>query len=373
MTLRPLTIAISLVLGGCTLPTFLTHKGDSTPQPVAKPAVVATPSMDTRAPAARDPEEFTYRLLTPDDTGLKRVFDDGRNTYVQFSTPTTPAGLMLFDENGKAVPFTTYGQTAVLNTLHLGLLIRTPTKTSFAQPASPDRVARVQATKPGQPAARNKTLPAELAAAQAQILEAQSRLRGLAAEIDKASRGEPSASVAQLRAEIDELQTQIAGISATMVRARFEPGSTVLALSASTRQAILTAAKLAQKIEIRGRTDATGTPEGNSQVAFLRAVNARKMLVDGGISPAKLRTTYSRGDYIAPNTTAEGRAQNRRVEMVLFGNGTERIRVAIDDTQTVTVASSSPAPSNEHLATTTRADATMLALNNLKEITASGF
>ena len=372
MTLRPLTIAISLALGGCTLPTFLTHKGDSNPQPVAKPAVVATPSMDTRAPAARDPEEFTYRLLTPDDTGLKRVFDDGRNTYVQFSTPTTPAGLMLFDENGKAVPFTTYGQTAVLNSIHLGLLIRTPTKTSYAQPASPDRVARVQATKPGQPAATTH-LPAELAAARAQILEAQGRLRGLAAEFDKASRGEPSASVAQLRAEIDELQTQIAGISATMVRARFEPGSTVLALSSSTRQTIITAAKLAQKIEIRGRTDATGTPEGNSQVAFLRAVNARKMLVDGGISPAKLRTTYSRGDYIAPNTTAEGRAQNRRVEMVLFGNGTERIRVAIDDTQTVTVASSSPAPSNEHLATTTRADATMIALSNLKEITASRF
>ena len=374
MTLRPLTIAIGLALSGCTLATFLTHKGDLNPvaQPDAKPAIVATPSMDTRVPATRNAEEYTYRLLTPDDTGLRQVFDDGRNTYVQFTSATIPTGLMLFDENGKAVPFTRYGQTAVLNSLHQGLLIRTATKNSYAQPTSPGRIAQVQAAKPGQPVPTTH-LPAELAAARAQIREAQGRLRGLAAKIDKASRGEPSASVTQLSAEIDELQTQIAGITATMVRARFEPGSTALVLSASTRQAILAAAKLAQKIEIRGRTDATGTLKGNSQIAFLRAVNTRKMLVAGGITPAKLRTTFSHGDYIAPNTTAAGRAQNRRVEMVLFGDGTERVRVVINDTPNLTLAANPPAASDEHPDIAARAESIMLALNNLKQGAASVF
>ena len=44
---------------------------------------------------------------------------------------------MVFNENGKAVPFTTYGQSAVIDTVCLGLLIRTPTKTSYAQSITP--------------------------------------------------------------------------------------------------------------------------------------------------------------------------------------------------------------------------------------------
>lgn len=289
--------------------------------------------MDTRVPAPREVDEYTYRLLAADETAVRRVFDDGRSTYVQFNTPSTPPGLMLFDENGKPLTFNAYGQTAVIDSVQQGILIRTPTRTSYAQPMTPDRIARVLATKPGQPAP-TPYLPTELASARAQILEAQRRLQGLANEIDKASRGEPATSVAAVKAEIDQLQTQIAGLNATMVRARFESGSTMLALKPTTKKAILEAAKLAEQIHIRGRTDATGTPKLNTQVALARAVSTRKMLVDGGVPATKLRTSYKPGDYIATNNTAEGRALNRRVELIFVVKGGERIHIALYDDDT---------------------------------------
>ena len=79
-------------------------------------------------------------------------------------------------------------------------------------------------------------LPAELAAARAEILRAQERLSGLSAEIDKAARGEPSAPLKQLRSEIEEIQTEIDGVTATLVRAHFATGSALLALSAEARR-----------------------------------------------------------------------------------------------------------------------------------------
>lgn len=331
MTLRPITLAVGLALSGCTLPGFLVNKNEDRPRTVAAapPSVVVTPAPN-KPPHVLVLDEYSYRLLTPEQTGLRRVFDDGSKTFIQFASPTPPAGLMVFNENGKAVPFTIFGQHAVVDSVQLGLLVRTPTKSSYAQSMTPDRVARVLAVKPGE-GGKAALLPAELAAARAQILEAQERLKGLATEVDKASRGEPSAPVTQLQAGIEQLQTQIAGITATMIRARFDSGSALLALSEATRAALVDAANRAQQVHIRGRTDAAGTPELNSQIALARAVAARRMLIAGGVPSTKLVTTYSRGDYIAPNRTTEGRAQNRRVELVFVGKGNERIQVTLAD------------------------------------------
>ena len=336
MKLTPIAVAVSIALAGCTMPRFLSNKTTdhaapvATPKPASVPVAVVTPLAAPNPGTVQALDEYSYRILKAEDTGLRRVFDDGTKTFIQFVTPTPPAGLMVFNENGKAVPFTTYGQNAVIDTVYLGLLIRTPTKSSYAQSITPDRVARVLAAKPGE-TTKPAFLPAELAAARAQILEAQERLRGLAAEVDKASRGEPSAPVAQLVADIEQLQTQIAGITATMVRARFESNSTVLALSGTTKAALIDAAKRANQVQIRGRTDATGTPEGNTQIAMARAVAARKLLLAGGVQPTKLHTTYRSGDYIAPNNTVEGRAQNRRVDLVFVGKGNERVQLSLTD------------------------------------------
>jgi outer membrane protein OmpA-like peptidoglycan-associated protein len=71
---------------------------------------------------------------------------------------------------------------------------------------------------------------------------------------------------------------------------------------------------------IIGYTDSTGNPDYNLDLSLRRAQAVRDYLVETGVSPDKLRV-IGRGeaDPIAPNTTAEGRAQNRRVEIVVIG------------------------------------------------------
>jgi hypothetical protein len=182
-----------------------------------------------------------------------QVFDDTRRIYLTFNDQV-PLGLLIFDESGRAVPFTVGERTAIVAGVRAGLLLRTPTKSSYAQAPKRAALARVPSVERGGEEG-TPWLPAELAAARAEILRAQQRLSGLSAELDKASRGEPSASLKQLRSEIEEIQTAIDGVTATLVRAHFTSGSALLALSTEAKTALLAAAARADEIRIRGGTD----------------------------------------------------------------------------------------------------------------------
>lgn len=72
------------------------------------------------------------------------------------------------------------------------------------------------------------------------------------------------------------------------------------------------------KILIEGHTDNTGTPAGNLTLSDARAAAVKAALVGDFAIAADRITTKGMGDTApaAPNTTATGRAQNRRVEIV---------------------------------------------------------
>jgi OOP family OmpA-OmpF porin len=69
-----------------------------------------------------------------------------------------------------------------------------------------------------------------------------------------------------------------------------------------------------------GHTDSTGDANYNLDLSKRRANNVRQYLVSTGVAEEKLRI-LGRGakDPIASNETSEGRAQNRRVELVVIG------------------------------------------------------
>lgn len=69
-------------------------------------------------------------------------------------------------------------------------------------------------------------------------------------------------------------------------------------------------------IEIRGRTDASRRNAVDDRIAFQRAINARRFLIDNGVSADKIKITFmGYGGYVVSNTTLEGKAKNRRVEI----------------------------------------------------------
>jgi outer membrane protein OmpA-like peptidoglycan-associated protein len=318
--MHQIAIAIGMVLAGCTVS-----------QPRIKPSNAAAVSHEAvliETPAAvslDEPGSYTYELLTPEQTKLIQVFDDTRRTYLTFSDQV-PLGLLIFDESGRAVTFTVGERTAIVAGVRAGLLVRTPTKSSYAQAPKRAALARESVERGGEEGA--PWLPAELAAARAEILRAQERLSGLSAELDKASRGEPSTSLKQLRSEIEEIQTAINGVTATLLRAHFASGSALLALSTEAKSALLTAAARADEIRIRGGTDNTGSAAVNERLARERADSMRRLLIDGGIAAEKLHTSSSQGEYIATNSTVAGRAQNRRVDVVFANHADDRTPVA---------------------------------------------
>src|SRR6202051_1267613 len=251
MRMQRIAVAVGMILAGCTVSQPRTKSGDTAAPPQKPvPETSAAVSLD-------EPGSYTYELLTPEQTKLVQVFDDTRRTYLTFEVQV-PLGLLIFDESGRAVTFTIGERTAIVAGVRAGLLVRTPTKSSYAQAPKRAALARVQSVDRGGEEGA-PWLPTELAAARAEILRAQERLSGLSVELDKASRGEPSASLKQLKSEIEEIQTAINGVTATLLRAHFASGSALLALSADAKSTLLAAAARADEIRIRGGTDNSGS------------------------------------------------------------------------------------------------------------------
>lgn len=71
------------------------------------------------------------------------------------------------------------------------------------------------------------------------------------------------------------------------------------------------------KLSIEGHTDNTGAPEHNRQLSTSRARSVFGALVGLGIDPSRLSSKgFGPDKPLASNTSEEGRAKNRRVELV---------------------------------------------------------
>jgi outer membrane protein OmpA-like peptidoglycan-associated protein len=71
------------------------------------------------------------------------------------------------------------------------------------------------------------------------------------------------------------------------------------------------------ELEIRGYTDSQGAAWYNQKLSERRANTVMQYLINNGIEASRLRAVgYGEKDPIASNNTAEGRAQNRRIEFV---------------------------------------------------------
>ncbi|MCP4685097.1 MAG: OmpA family protein [bacterium] len=73
------------------------------------------------------------------------------------------------------------------------------------------------------------------------------------------------------------------------------------------------------RMEINGYTDDIGTPVANRNLSEKRANRVRDFLVTQNVDTGRMKV-FGRGEtnFVASNRTAEGRAKNRRIEIVFF-------------------------------------------------------
>ena len=101
----------------------------------------------------------------------------------------------------------------------------------------------------------------------------------------------------------------------------FETGSTKLTPNSATTVDSLAAilkAYPAVAVALEGHTDSTGDPVANKRLSLDRATAVRETLVKSGVDGARIATAgYGPERAIASNDTEEGRAKNRRLELVV--------------------------------------------------------
>ena len=206
--------------------------------------------------------------------------------------------------------------------------------------AERDAAARSQADRDRAAAELEKTR-AELEASRKAAEDAQrvAEAERQRLEAERQAQADRSAELARLQAEQQKTQEELRKTLAQLASVREDarglivtlPGSIYFDVNKSdvkpamrarlTEIARALATVPQQKVLIEGHTDSDGTSEYNLQLSRLRSDSVRSVLVAGGVSPERVEAQgYGETKPVATNGTAAGKAQNRRVELVLEGS-----------------------------------------------------
>jgi outer membrane protein OmpA-like peptidoglycan-associated protein len=193
--------------------------------------------------------------------------------------------------------------------------------------------------------AQNQAQQTQLEAQQAQLAAERARAAQAEADADRA-RAEAAAAEAQARATAanksasdanavrEKLRAQLNSVLATSESARglivnmsdvlFDTGK--YTLKPTTQISLAKVSGILQaypglKVQVEGYTDSVGSDEYNQKLSENRADAVRNFLLTQGVQESNITATgYGKAKPVADNATAQGRAQNRRVQLVVSGD-----------------------------------------------------
>jgi outer membrane protein OmpA-like peptidoglycan-associated protein len=190
-------------------------------------------------------------------------------------------------------------------------------------------------------AAEKAQADAERARAEAERAKAEAGAEAARARAEAASKAAQSAADAR-----EKLLRQLNSVLATSESARglivnmsdvlFDTGK--YTLKPGTQVSLAKVSGILQsypglRLQVEGYTDSTGTPEFNQKLSENRAGAVRDFLVSMGVAQENiLAAGYGQNHPVADNNTVAGRAQNRRVQLVVSGDaiGVEKSVPAAD-------------------------------------------
>jgi outer membrane protein OmpA-like peptidoglycan-associated protein len=182
--------------------------------------------------------------------------------------------------------------------------------------------ARAAADSANQSAARTlsyaESVRAAAGAAQQDALAAQQEAMAARQERD-AARARLASSIGAIldtKREARGLVVNLSGVLFTSGKAELQPAARE---NLSKLSGILLAYPGPYTLAIGGHTDSVGSDAMNDKLSLARAESVRSYLMQAGIAGSHLTgaTGYGKHQPVADNATAAGRAQNRRVEIVI--------------------------------------------------------
>ncbi len=169
------------------------------------------------------------------------------------------------------------------------------------------------------------------ALAQQQAALEQKKAAEAEAEKARQAAAQAEAEKADLRAQLlgqlnSILQTRDSarGLIVNMSDVLFDTGSSTLKSGAREKLAKISGILLAHPgltLQIEGHTDIVGSDDLNQQLSERRAESVRQFLGEQGVPISSMTARgFGKTQPVATNDTAEGRQQNRRVELVVNGD-----------------------------------------------------
>ena len=197
-------------------------------------------------------------------------------------------------------------------------------------------------------AAQNSKMQAQQSQMQAQQAQMQAQQAQLEAERAQAAKAKADAEAAEARARAAEANKSAENANAVRERLRSQLNS-VLATSETARGLIvnmsdvlfdtgkytlkpdtkISLAKVAGilqaypglKLQVEGYTDNVGGEQMNQKLSENRADGVKNFLISQGVQQDNITSTgYGMSNPVADNSTSKGRAQNRRVQLVVSGD-----------------------------------------------------
>jgi hypothetical protein len=310
-------------------------------------------------PVVPDGHNFSYVAPDRERIHLTQAFDDGSKTYLQFDD-TPAAGIEIRDpKSDQAVTYTIDQRFLVVPGVYGALSVavgrESATVVNQGMPSTPKpgALAAVPASDERIPSdARSEPMSTVMAP---EITPLPDGLRRFAAANDEVTRriravpvGVPESiqtmhahlRVATLKQEISMLEENVRRLSAELEAAhsqgiadnlylrsmgglprvvmKFEDNSFDARVDDRLLGVMGGAARSANRIYLHGHTDAFVASETGTELAIRRAVEVRRLLISLNVDPERIRLFYrGAGNFVANNSTPDGKAMNRRVEIEL--------------------------------------------------------
>ncbi len=187
--------------------------------------------------------------------------------------------------------------------------------------ASQIDAAQAQAAQAQADAARAR---ADAQAAQSQVQAAQAQAQAQAAtQVADSALAMREKLLSQLNNVLATSETA-RGLIVNMSDVLFDTGK--YTLKPDTKISLAKVAGILQsypglKLQVEGYTDSVGSDAFNQKLSENRAGAVSDFLVSQGVSTSNITATgYGKADPVADNSTSAGRAQNRRVQLVVSGD-----------------------------------------------------